>query len=216
MAPTLAQMALQPIGPLPASTYWRRRVVLLVGGLIVLVVVLKAGGGEDKKQSLAGARPTPSPSHAASVAPSPAASSASASAAPASPPPVQTCRDSVLQITAESDAEAYKTGTAPRFTLTVRNVGSVACRRALGPGAVELRVFSGEDRIWSSDDCNESKEQGVLTLPAGAARATTVQWSGKRTKPGCDTGDTAQPGTYRVSARVGSVVRQGSVFRVTS
>jgi hypothetical protein len=122
----------------------------------------------------------------------------------------------VLQVTVESDADTYKSGAAPRFTLTVRNIGSVACRRELGPGAVELRVFSGEDRIWSSDDCNESKEQGVQTLPAGAARATTVQWGGKRTRPGCETGDTAQPGTYRVSARVGDLVRQGSVFQVTA
>jgi len=113
-----------------------------------------------------------------------------------------------------ADAESYPGGAAPRFTLTVRNTGRAACRRALGPGAVELRVFSGEDRIWSSDDCNESRAQGVLTLPPGQARAMTVQWSGKRTKPGCATGDTAQPGTYRVSARVGDLVQQGSVFRI--
>jgi hypothetical protein len=42
-----------------------------------------------------------------------------------------------------------------------------------------------------------------------------VQWSGKRTRPGCQTAETAQPGTYRVSARVGDLIRQGSVFRIT-
>lgn len=209
MAPTLAAMALQPVGPLPASTYWRRR-VLLLGGLLILVLVLaKACGGEPKKEALSSPGSSASPSGAASPE-----ASAAPSASP-TPAPILTCRDSVLQITAESDAEAYNSGGAPRFTLTVRNIGSVACRRALGPDAVELRVFSGEDRIWSSDDCNNAKGDGVLTLPAGAARATTVQWPGKRTKPGCDTGETAQPGTYRVSARVGSIVRQGSVFRIT-
>ena len=128
---------------------------------------------------------------------------------------MQNCRDTVLQVTTESDAEAYPSGGTPRFTLTVRNIGSVACRRALGPDAVELRVFSGEDRIWSSDDCNDAKGQGVLTLKPGEAQALTVRWPGKRTKPGCDIGEVAQPGTYRVSARVGSIVRQGSVFRIT-
>jgi hypothetical protein len=121
----------------------------------------------------------------------------------------------VLQITAQSDAESYPSGAAPRFTLTVRNIGSVACRRALGPDAVELRVFSGEDRIWSSDDCNEAKGEGVMTLKPGEAQALTVRWPGKRTKPDCDVGEVAQPGTYRVSARVGTLVRQGSVFRIT-
>jgi hypothetical protein len=80
---------------------------------------------------------------------------------------------------------------------------------------VELRVFSGEDRIWSSDDCSKGTGQGILELPPGEARQLTVQWPGKRTKPGCDIGDTAAPGTYRVSARVGAIVRQGSVFRIT-
>jgi hypothetical protein len=206
-------MALQPVGPLPASTYWRRRVVVLACVLLLLLVVSKACGGSPKKEALTGAAgsPSPTPSRVTVVAPS----KASAPPASSSPAPLQTCRDAVLQVTAESDAATYPGGASPRFTLTVRNLGSVACRRSLGPGAVELRVFSGEDRIWSSDDCNSSKDQGVLTLPAGAARATNVAWSGKRTKPGCVIGAAAQPGTYRVSARVGDIVRQGSVFRVT-
>jgi len=216
-------MALQPVGPLPASTYWRRRVLLLVAVVLLLLLGAKACGGSVSNDSLtsstAGATslPTPSP-RVAAVPPRPVATvapGAAGSTAPASPASVETCRDSVLQVTTEADAEAYPSGGKPRFTLTVRNIGSAACRRALGPGAVELRVFSGEDRIWSSDDCNESKEQGVLTLPAGEARATTVLWSGRRTKPGCVSGDPAQPGTYRVSARIGDLIRQGSVFRIT-
>ncbi|MDT7571652.1 MAG: hypothetical protein QOE05_1826 [Actinomycetota bacterium] len=205
-------MALQPVGPLPASTYWRRRVLLLVLFVIVVLVLVKACGGEADKESLSGPGPSPSPSAATSPTPSP---TAAASPKPASPAPLQTCRDTVLQVTAEADAESYPSGGAPRFTLTVRNIGSVPCRRALGPDAVELRVFSGEDRIWSSDDCNEAKGQGVLTLKPGEAQALTVRWPGKRTKPKCDVGEVAQPGTYRVSARVGSIVRQGSVFRIT-
>ena len=207
-------MALQPVGPLPASTYWRRRLLLLAVAVVVLLLLVKSCGGGSPKDTLSGARSSPSPSAGASAAPS-AAPSVAASPTPTAPAVPPTCRDSVLQVTAESDAESYPSGAAPRFTLTVRNIGSVACRRALGPDAVELRVFSGEDRIWSSDDCNKAKGQGVLTLAPGAGNAMTVQWGGKRTKPGCDIGDVAQPGTYRVSARVGDIVRQGSVFRIT-
>jgi hypothetical protein len=207
-------MALQPLGPLPASTYWRRRVVLLASVVLLVLIVSKACGGTPKRESLAGPSPTPRPTATQITVVAPVTPSAAAPA-PTSAPALQNCRDSVLQVTAESDATSYPSGAAPRFTLTVRNIGSAACRRALGPGAVELRVFSGEDRIWSSDDCNDSKDQGVLTLPAGEARATTVSWPGKRTKPGCESGDKAQPGTYRVSARVGDVIRQGSVFRIT-
>ena len=205
-------MAMQPVGPLPASTYWRRRVFLLVLLVVVALVLLKACGGDDDKGSPRSSGSSPTPSPVASVTPSP---SVAASPSPPAPAPLQTCRDTVLQVTTESDAESYPSGGAPRFTLTVRNIGSVACRRALGPDAVELRVFSGEDRIWSSDDCNDAKGEGVLTLKPGEAQALTVRWPGKRTKPDCDVGEVAQPGTYRVSARVGSIVRQGSVFRIT-
>jgi hypothetical protein len=205
-------MALQPVGPLPASTYWRRRVFLLVLLVVVALVLLKACGGDDEKGSLSSSGASPTPSPVASVAPSP---TVAASPSPSAPAPLQTCRDTVLQVTTEADAESYPSGGTPRFTLTVRNIGSVACRRALGPDAVELLVFSGEDRIWSSDDCNDAKGQGVLTLKPSEAVAQTVRWPGKRTKPDCDVGEVAQPGTYRVSARVGTLVRQGSVFRIT-
>lgn len=210
-------MALQPLGPLPASTYWRRRLALLAVLVLLLLLALKACGGSDPKpQSLAGPSPSPSAIVKASLKPAaqPSASPAqpSPSPSPAAPKP---CSDSVLQVTTVADAASYNSGAAPRFTLTVRNTGTVACTRALGPDAVELRVLSGEDRIWSSDDCNDAKGQGVLTLPAGQGRATIVQWPGKRTKPGCQIGAVAQPGTYRVIARVGDLVRQGSVFTIT-
>ena len=205
-------MALQPAGPLPASTYWRRRLLLLAVIVLLLVLGLKACGGDDSDDALkAGAKASPSPS----AAPSPSPSAAASPAASPSPAPVPACGDAALQVTVESDATAYPTGAAPRFTLSVVNTGTRSCRRALGPGAVELRVFSGEDRIWSSDDCSKGTGQGILELAPKEARQLTVQWPGKRTKPGCKTGDTAQPGTYRVSARVGDIVRQGSVFRVT-
>ncbi len=206
-------MTLQPVGPLPASTYWRRRLLLGLLAVIGLLLLLKACGGSDDP-ALVSAGPTPSPS----ASPTTAAPSASPSPSPSPTVPAapSVCGDAALKVTAESDAKAYKSGAAPRFTLTVTNTGPVPCRRALGPEVVELRVFSGEDRIWSSDDCNKAKGQGVLLLAAGEARALTVQWPGKRTKPDCVIGKVAQPGTYRVSARVGPILRQGSIFRITS
>jgi hypothetical protein len=203
-------MALQPVGPLPASTYWRRRVLIGLAVLLLLLVGLKACGGDDDATPRALAtspKPSPSPVVSAAASPSPAG--------PQSPAPVAACGDAALQVTVEADAASYASGAAPRFALKVVNTGTVPCRRALGPDAVEVRVFSGEDRIWSSDDCNKATGQGVLELAPGDPRQLVVQWPGKRTKPGCDVGEVAKPGTYRVSARVGDIVRQGTVFSVT-
>ncbi len=203
-------MTLQPVGPLPASTYWRRRVLVGVVAVVALLLLLRTCGGPADDAALVS---TPSPSAVASPVSSPGSPSPSASP---SPLPPAACGDAALTVTVVSDAKSYKKGAAPRFTLTVTNSGPVPCRRALGPDAVEVRVFSGEDRIWSSDDCTTAKGQGVLLLGAGEARALTVQWPGKRTKPGCVSGAVALPGTYRVSVKVGPILRQGSVFQVTA
>lgn len=220
-------MALQPLGPLPASTYWRRRAVVLGVLLVAVLLVAKACGpaGPSARKDALVAPPAPSQTPSASPsmpsagpsAPVPSDSATapaapSSSAAPAAP---AQCSDAALAVSASTDAPAYKAGAAPRFTLTVRNTGAT-CQRALGPGAVELQVLSGADRIWSSDDCATSRAQDVMTLPAHATRATTVQWSGRRSLPGCRAGGTAQPGTYRVTVRIGTLFRQVAVFDITS
>jgi hypothetical protein len=203
-------VALQPVGPLAPSTYWRRRLLFGLVLLVLLLVVLKACGGSEAEPRSLATTPRPSPSAAA---PSPPASPTPAGSP--SPVPVAACGAAALQVTVEADATSYRSGAAPRFALSVANTGSVPCRRALGPDAVEIRVFSGEDRIWSSDDCSNGKGQGVLELAPDEPRQMVVQWPGKRTKPGCDTGEVAKAGTYRVSARVGDIVRQGTVFSIT-
>src|SRR5205085_2353057 len=49
---TVVGMALHPVGPLPASTYWRRRLVLVVA-LVVLVLVARSCVGSS------GSKPSP-------------------------------------------------------------------------------------------------------------------------------------------------------------
>src|SRR3954462_2263550 len=60
-------MALSPVGPLPASTYWRRRLVLLLA-LIAVVLLARMAFGGDSAADGSTASPKPSPSV---IAPSP-------------------------------------------------------------------------------------------------------------------------------------------------
>jgi hypothetical protein len=204
-------MVLHPVGPLPASTYWRRRLVLLVG-LVVLVLLVRscAGGGGGKPVShgstpTPGPTATPTPTRSASPRPSP-----SAAAGPV------VCPDGVLTLTAAPATPTAPAGTTLRFTLTVKNTGAVACRRDLSGGALEVLVYSGADRIWSSDDCSTDKGHSVQTLPAGGSLESSVSWAGKRSARGCPKDQpVARRGTYTVRARVGTLRSGVSVFRLT-
>ena len=200
-------MALHPVGPLPASTYWRRRTVLIVGVVVLLLVIKSCASGGGTPKTAVTATPTPTPTR--SAAPVPARTTA---------PPVVTgpvCADSALTLTATTDAATYGLGATPRITLTVKNTSAAACRRDLGSGAVELLVFSGPDRWWSSDDCAPGTGSSLVTLRPGGTQTVVKTWPGKRSAPRCGgTKEAASAGTYNVVARVGSLRQGGAVFRI--
>ena len=204
-------MALHPVGPLPASTYWRRRAVLLLGLLVLVLLVRSCTGGSGPAsgpQASSTPTPTPSPTTAASAAP-PATVAPRPSAAA-----VAACADAGLALSGSTDAPSYPVGTSPRLTLVVKNTGAVPCTRDLGSGAVELLVYSGQDRVWSSDDCSAAKGVAPTRLAPGGTQAVALTWAGKRSRPGCTgTASQAQPGTYRLVARVGTLRGDVAVFR---
>lgn len=197
-------MAIHPVGPLPASTYWLRRGALLLGIVVLLLVARSCvSGGEEPKRT--GSTPTPSATPSRTVAPTQAAGT-------------QPCPDAVLQVSPDTDAETYAVGGSPRLSVTVKNTGATPCTRDLGSGAVELLVFSGEDRVWSSDDCNPSTTKEVVTLAPGAQKSVgSITWAGKRSKPRCEGDrDQAKAGTYRLTARIGTLTEGEAVFRFRS
>lgn len=206
---------LRPVGPEPAQTYWIRRAVVAAAVLLVLVLVLQLfGGGDDDR--LAQSRPevaastsaTPQPTSGASASTDPSASAdPSAGAAP--------CDDDVLSIEAVATDESYAVGEQPRLELRVANTGATPCSRDLGQAAVEILVVSGDDRIWSSDDCAPGGEGDVTVLQPGQAQTSTVTWSGTRSLPGCQGDDEpADAGTYQVNGRVGELREDGERFEL--
>lgn len=199
----------RPVGPEPAATYWLRRAVVATGAVLVLALlwaVLPFGGDDEAPDRLAAA-PDPTPSSVvtpAAAAPSP------------SPTAVPICQPEALKVEALAGEDEYAVGAEPRLSMRITNTGAAPCTRDLGQAAIELLVFSGSDRIWSSDDCAPGGPKDVTTLVPGEAVERRATWNGRRSLPGCEGAKAqAQPGTYRVTARVGQLRVEGDAFRLT-
>lgn len=190
-------VSLEPVGPLPASTYWRRRAVLVAALIAAVLLLAKAcgGGGEDKPGALTPPETTSSPTPSTPVVPTPSTTAT----------PVMCTAATGLRIVAVADSKSYPLGTTARLSMTISNSGKAPCVIGLGQGALEFRVASGADRIWSSDDCSPGGAQGRTTLAPGAQRAESLSWSLTRSAPGCKgTRAAVKPGTYVLAARVGT------------
>jgi hypothetical protein len=198
----------QPVGPEPAATYWRRRAAVALAAVVVLWIASLPLLGDDGGDDALSTRARPSATPSTTVDPT-----AAPTATPTGPLP---CTDEALEVTATADAASYPAGGTARLELTVTNTGTVPCLRAVGQGAVELIVSSGDDRVWSSDDCAPGGEQGETLLEPGATQTARASWQTVRSAPECPPDQPrAAPGTYRVTARVGELRVPGATFTLT-
>jgi hypothetical protein len=185
-----------PVGPQPSNVYWRRRLVLGLGILAVIVIIVliivKPGSGGT---------PTPektNPSGASSQTPD----------EPAGDP--KACKESAIKVTAVSDKNGYQAGEKPAISLTIENTGAAACTFSVGPDVQKYVIKTGDETVWSSDDCAAESEPVTMTLESEDPLSTTqIVWD--RTKSSSETceGDrpavTAGGASYHLSVSVNGV-----------
>jgi hypothetical protein len=190
-----------PVGPQPSSTYWRRRIVVGLGLLAVIVVVLLLvfrPGGEKAATS--------DSNDAAGTANSEAPADSSGA-----PVDDGTCTPAVISVVPVTDADEYAAEQQPLLSLTVTNTGAQACTFSAGSDVQEYIITSGEDRIWSSRDCQVDAVAAPVTLEPGVAVTTTpFAWDRTRSDPTtCDAPDrpsvTAGGATYRLDVILNGV-----------
>ena len=205
-----ADAVLRPRGPLPPGVYWRRRLILFAVLVLVGSFAFRACTDDtDPARITTGPSPSPTTTRRPSARPSTTAKPSVTPTRAAGLP----CRETDLRLTATANAKSYPTSVRPLFTLEVTNAGPVSCTVDFGPTETELRVLSGNDRVWSSDDCGAATGSQIVTLEPDGHRSTTLPWSRKRSAPNqCASRADAAPGTYRVVGRLGSLVRPGDVF----
>lgn len=211
---------MHPNGPEPPSVYWIRRAAILV---VLLTVVLGLwwlfgavlGGGDSSTPTSATATAAADDGTDAVAAEDgtdlPTDTTATAPLTSGEPEP---CPNAVIQVDATTDSSTYTVGETPRLTLSITNIGDVACTRDVGPKANELEITSGGYHVWSSDDCNASNKSKVSVLEPGQTVASAITWNGRLSQKGCPDGKgaKAKAGRYDVQGRNGKVKSDPTPF----
>lgn len=171
----------------------------LLAGLGFWVAGLFGGAGQ------AGAAPDGAAGHtAAQVSPSIPAGSAEPD-----------CEQSKVVLRASTDQPAYDSGSSPLLIMEVANEGDFPCEVNVGTDAMEFVITSGEDRIFSSKDCEADPSKLLLTIQPGKSERAQFTWQRNRSAPGCTLVEAnPQPGTYVLVTKLDERTSNKAVFEL--
>lgn len=78
-----------------------------------------------------------------------------------------------------------------------------ACTFEVSPATVAVKISSGKDRIWSSQQCKAAVPTQDVVVRSGTPTLVTVKWNGQRSDDTCSPSAAwALPGFYHVYAAV--------------
>ena len=224
---------LHPVGPETPGTYWARRVLLLGAATVLAVAVALIVSGTSSGSAAQSNPPTaeyslpdpaftdPASSDSMSATPNGTATrtpsftdlAASATATTESPKPeassVKTDHGDPVDCLA-GELRATLTGKqrlAPKqratFQLSLINASGQTCVARVTEKNFELKISSGSERIWSTEDCASDIKPISRKLGVEHAVAWSLTWNGKRSKPDCRSVRAAlHPGRYTATAQL--------------
>lgn len=110
------------------------------------------------------------------------------------------CADDDLRVSPSVDGAAYA-GHDVTITLNLTAVESPACTWQVSPESVVVKLTSGSDRVWSTQDCPSAVDRRSVVVRRGHLTKVGVTWSGQRSDEECTrTTLWAQPGYYHAEA----------------
>lgn len=212
----------RPKGRLPARVYWFRRGLVLVTALALVYAIAHflggSGDGRDPKaQTVAGGSgqsPTVTPTTTGPL-PTESTTTVAGKATPKAKNPKKKptktptktplaqpsgpCDADDVVVTASTD-DARAGGVVP-ITLNVTSKESPACTFEVSPSTVVLRITSGSDKIWSSQQCAGVMPTVTVVARPEKAGTTVVNWRGRRSDDTCSRqAGWAMPGYYHMQA----------------
>ncbi|GAA4767438.1 hypothetical protein [Citricoccus nitrophenolicus] len=227
--------------PQSSEVYRRRRLVAVVMIVVVLALLVSLvwwlvslfrpapedAGPTQPSGSSAPATPSPGgssgalsdePSGSASESASPSstasasASSTESTSASADAAAAGDCPPGDIVISAATDQPSYSTGEEPVLELRVDNTGEEPCEANLGTSQQVFTVYSGSDRIFSTEECQEGEDALVEVSPDEQEQAR-LTWPRVRTGPDCAEMDSELGrGTYRLEVSLGELQAQPVTF----
>jgi hypothetical protein len=208
-----------PRGRLPRRVYWVRRSVVLGVALAMVFGIGKLvggtgedPGGSDIEASTSSAQQT-APRASGPIGPvAPSKQPRTKGKAPLLPPSGE-CRDDEVSVL-PSVPRAW--GGQPIVIRLALQSLQPACTFEVSPKSVVVKITSGDDRIWSSQDCPEAVKESEVVVRSGVPTYVNVVWSGRRSEAGCP-GQTywALPGFYHVFAAAMGSTPTDVQFEVT-
>ncbi|MFV2197134.1 hypothetical protein [Nocardiopsis sp. LOL_012] len=100
----------------------------------------------------------------------------------------------------EEDRQVYGSGQEPGFRITVVNTEEQTCTVDVGPEAMEIRIHSGDDRIFSTADCvGKGAASDEQRISRGVPYEHTFTWGRERSFTDCRDATGTRPGWYRAN-----------------
>lgn len=114
--------------------------------------------------------------------------------------PSGSCANNDIVVTPSVTPPAYG-GKPVVLTMTLTTKRSPACTWTVSADALVVKVTSGEDRIWSTQQCPGAVFKQEVVVRRDAPVSVRVVWSGQRSDDECSRyTDWAMPGYYHVAA----------------
>ncbi|SDS47024.1 hypothetical protein SAMN04489812_2004 [Microlunatus soli] len=118
-------------------------------------------------------------------------------------PVAAACKPSKLRTTLRGEKHHVAIGKDVDFAVSVINGDDKSCALDLNADDFELKIYSGSDRIWSTDDCAKLVRDHRTTLKPEQDTTWKITWDGKRSQQGKECkarSETPQPGYYYATA----------------
>jgi hypothetical protein len=213
----------QPRGRLPRRVYWFRRLLVLglAAALVLGIGTLLGGLGSDDPPPAARARTT-------SAEPRDVPSS-QVPIGPVAPdkkllrqqkrtetvlvPPSGECREDEVSVVPEV---ARAAGGGPIVLRLELSGTQPACSFEVSPETLVVKITSGKDRIWTSQECPRAIPKTSVVVRSAVPATVPVTWSGRRSDETCSNRTAwALPGFYHVHAAALGSAPSDVQFEVT-